>query len=264
MKKSNSKGNKTLKSVLIFAIIMVVSIGVGALFGSLMKKAEESGVDFRGVFNNIDNYAVYALPLLFAIILIVAGGISLMYYLKSKKSFKLWDGEDEDSINKVECMISKSVIISNVALIIDYFLIGVWIHFSESENVTLSDKIVGINSIIVVACFFISLVFFIVIQRCGVELEKKINPEKRGEVLDMNFQKEWESSFDEAEKSIACKAGYKSFKVTNGTCLALWLLSIIGQLVFKIGIVPISFVTIIWLVSTLTYQIEAMKLENKK
>ena len=151
-----------------------------------------------------------------------------------------------------------------VALIVDYFLIGAWIHFSESENVTVADKILGINSVIAVAVFLISLVFFIVIQRSTVELEKKINPEKRGEALDFNFQKEWENSFDEAEKSIACKAGYKSFKVTNATCGVLWLLCIIGQIVFKIGIAPILFVTIIWLVSTLTYQLEAMKLETKK
>lgn len=264
MKKSNVKENKTLKSVLIFIVIMVVSFGVGALFGSLMKKAEESGVDFKSIFNNFDNYAVYIIPCLLVIILLVIGSICLLYYFRAKKSFSVWDGEDEDSINKIERMISKIAIVSNVALIVDYFLIGAWIHFSESENVTVADKILGINSIIAVAVFLISLVFFIVIQRSTVELEKKINPEKRGEALDFNFQKEWENSFDEAEKSMAYKAGYKSFKFTNYTCIALWLLCIIGQIVFKIGIAPILFVTIIWLVSTLTYQLEAMKLETKK
>ena len=80
----------------------------------------------------------------------------------------------------------------------------------------------------------------------------------------MNFQKEWEQSLDEAEMIMACKAGYKSFKITNFTCVMLWLLSVISQMVFDTGILLVLFVTIIWLVSTLTYQIEAIRLENKK
>ena len=63
---------------------------------------------------------------------------------------------------------------------------------------------------------------------------------------------------------MAGKAAYKSFKLTNGTCVALWLISVIGNLVFDFGIVPTLFVTIIWLISSVSYQVEAIKLENKK
>jgi hypothetical protein len=262
--KKDKKNEKTSKKVIRFALSMFVSFIAGALFSLLVSFAEDKGIDFGTIFNNIDNYAVYALPWLFVGILIIGGGICLAYYLKAKKAFAKWDGEDEDSISKIELMLSKVAVISNIALILDYFFIAAWLHFSVSDTVTVSDKMLIINSIISIVTFLATLVFGVAIQRCSVELEKKINPEKRGEVLDANFQKDWEASFDEAEKIMAGKAAYKSFKLTNGTCVALWLISVIGQVMFNIGIVPALFVTVIWLVSTVSYQVEAIKLENKK
>ncbi len=263
--KKNSRKNKSLKRTVIkFVLIMLASFVVGGVCGFLTAMAEDKGFDFGAIFNNIDNYAIYTVPWFFVIILIVGGGICLAYYLKAKKDFAKWDGEDEDSINKIELMVSKVAVISNIALILNYFLIAVWMHFSDSEAVTVSDKILGINSIISLVVFFIIMVFVIVIQRCCVELEKKINPEKRGEVLDTNFQKDWENSFDEAEKIMAGKAAMKSFKLTNATCVVLWVISVIGNLVFDFGIVPALFVTIIWLISSVSYQVEAIKLETKR
>ncbi|MEE1076261.1 MAG: DUF3169 family protein [Acutalibacteraceae bacterium] len=264
MKKSNSEKNKTRKSTLRFVITMIISAFVGVLLSLFKDVTVKAGIDFKEIFNNFDNCIVYALPWIFALVLVVTSSISVIYYFKSKKLFNKWDGEDEDSINKVENMISKSIIVSNIGLIMDYFLIGASIHFTESEALTISDKVVGINTFVSICIFLISLVFFIVIQRSAIELEKKINPEKSGEVLDANFQKEWENSFDEAEKAIAGKAAHKSFKATNVTCVVLCFLSIVFEVIFKIGIVPVLFVTIIWLVSTLAYQLEALKLENKK
>lgn len=266
MNKNNNKKNKTLKSALIYIAIMLALGFLGYLSGGLIAKIENSGINFKDIFNNsnIYNYAVYIITWIFVASLLIVGGITIINYLKAKKSFKNWDGEDEESINKVEKTLSKSMLISNTALIIDYFLLAAYIYFTGSDKLTLSENIIGINSTISMATFLISLIFYVVIQRAIVELEKKINPEKKGEVLDMNFQKEWEQSLDEAEMIMACKAGYKSFKVTNFTCVMLWMISLISQLVFDTGILPALFVTIIWLVSTLTYQIEAMRLESKK
>ena len=265
-KNNNNKENKALKSVLIYIAIMISLGFLGYLSGSLIAKIEKSGVNFKEIFNNsnIYDYAVYIIPWIFVGSLLIVGGITIINYLKAKKSFKNWDGEDEESINKVEKTLSKSMMISNTALIVDYFLLAAYIYFTESDKLTLAENIIGINSTISMATFLISLIFYVVLQRAIVELEKKINPEKRGEVLNMNFQKEWEQSLDEAEMIMACKAGYKAFKAINFTCVMLWLLSVISQIVFDTGILPVLFVTVIWLVSTVTYQIEAIRLENKK
>lgn len=263
--KNNSKKNKSLKNAILkFVLIMLASFVVGGVFGFLTAMAEDKGFDFKAIFNNIENYAIYAMPWLFVLVLIVSGGICMTYYFKSKKGFAKWDGEDEDSINKIELMLSKVAVISNIAMILNYFLCAALMYFSDSEALTIPHRIVGINCMISMVAFFITMVFVVAVQRCSVELEKKINPEKRGEVLDTNFQKDWENSFDEAEKIMAGKAAYKSFKATNVTCIVLWILSVLGQGLFDIGIVPALFVTVIWLVSSVSYQVEAIKLENKR
>ncbi len=269
MNKNNGKNNgvtKTVKSVALFVLIMLMFYFVGYGFGRLIRNVEEGGFSFLKLFNNIniDNYAAYALPCIFIAMLLIAGAVNLAFYLKSKNQFKVWDGEDEDSINQVEFNLSKVMLISNIVLIISYFLFGLWIYVSESQNVTLDEKILKINSFVVVVLFVVSIIFSIIIQRCVVELEKKINPEKRGEILNMNFQKEWEQSCDEAEMTMVYKSAYKAFKATNNTCVVLWVISIICLMILKTGILPILFVTVLWLVSTITYQIEAIKLENKK
>ena len=49
-------------------------------------------------------------------------------------------------------------------------------------------------------------------SRFIVELEKKLNPEKKGDVIETNFSKKWEDSCDEAQKMIIYEAGYRAYR----------------------------------------------------
>ncbi|MEE0265429.1 MAG: DUF3169 family protein [Acutalibacteraceae bacterium] len=266
--KNNSKTNKKSRG---FVTNLAISVGVGVVLGAigffsgyLIKYIENSDIMFDVFGNtNIYNNAVSAMPWIFACLSLIAGGINLMYYFKSKKAFNSWDGEDEESIFKIEQMISKVLIISNATLLSTFFLITIAIFFLDSKNVTLANKIIGINGGITLAIFTISTLFYMLIQRACIELEKKINPEKRGEVFDKNFQKDWDNSLDEAEKIMVGKAAYKSFKITNATCAIVWCIAFIAQIIYHTGVFTVLLITVIWIVSTLSYQIEAYKLENK-
>lgn len=57
------------------------------------------------------------------------------------------------------------------------------------------------------------------------------------------------------------EAAFKSVMVTNWVCIGLWCISVVGILSFNFGIIPVLFVTIIWLTSTITFQIAGRKLE---
>ncbi|MEE0061166.1 MAG: DUF3169 family protein [Acutalibacteraceae bacterium] len=269
-KKGNSKMTRKPKGLLgsvIIWIAMGVGLGfVGYLTGYLIKAIEKSGINFNGIIDSekFYNNTCCAMPFIFAGILIVAGGISYMYLLKAKKGFNSWDGEDEDSIHNVEQMISKSLIVSNTAIILEIFLLSIAIFFFESTKITLNENVLGICAGLTTAFLVVGIICYVAIQRGCVELEKKINPEKKGEVLDINFNKDWEESCDEAEIIMIGKAAYKSFKVVNFTCVLLWLIAFVAQFAFKTGIFPVLLVSIIWAVLTLSYQIEAYKLDNKK
>lgn len=112
--------------------------------------------------------------------------------------------------------------------------------------------------------FVIATILEIVIQKLILDIEKKLNPEKQGNVLDFNFQKVWMNSCDEAEKLIVYKAGYKAFLNTNITCIILCMVAFVVTLLFKPDVLALVFVCIIWFANNLSYMLKAAKLEKRK
>ena len=96
-------------------------------------------------------------------------------------------------------------------------------------------------------------------QQKIVDLTKKLYPEKRGSVYDVKFEKKWFESCDEAERTAIGQAAYHAYKATNMTCLLLWMVLVIGNMLFDFGLMPIAVVTLIWLISTVSYCLHAMK-----
>ena len=99
-------------------------------------------------------------------------------------------------------------------------------------------------------------------QQLMVDLEKEMNPSKRGSVYDAKFRDKWEESCDELEKIIIYKSAYKAYKTTALTCVILWIVTATLSIAFKTGPLPSVAVTVIWLVQTVSYCREAMKLER--
>lgn len=95
-----------------------------------------------------------------------------------------------------------------------------------------------------------------------VDFTKKLSPEKHGSVYDTKFATEWYASCDEAERSIISQAAFSAYNAANIACLALWALLIVGQMLFRFGLMPIAVVTILWLILTLTYSVKALQLER--
>ena len=112
---------------------------------------------------------------------------------------------------------------------------------------------------------FLAVIFLAVIlqQKC-VDLLKDINPEKKGSVYDMKFQKIWFDSCDEAEKRQIGQASYKAYSTTAKFCPFLWAIVFIGNMIFDYGLMPSTVVLIVWGVLQMSYMLEAMKLGRGK
>ena len=91
---------------------------------------------------------------------------------------------------------------------------------------------------------------------------KEMNPSKKGSVYNVKFRDKWEESCDELEKVIIYKSAYKAYKTTALTCIVLWVVTATLSIAFKTGPLPSIAVSIIWLVQTVSYCREAMKLER--
>ena len=259
---ADRKKNKTAAKKL--ALIMIPSVILGAIIGVLAAFFEDfmADVDLTEFWEAFNNISFFAVPVVFLAVLIVVTALCLTYNKKAKSIAEKWNGEDEETINKAEKFLSLSSSISSVGSIFMYFLFGVWAHFLPHVLAEENPAALIISGVFLLF-FLASIIVYALISRTTVEVIKNINPEKKGEVLDFKFAKEWENSCDEAERLSLYKAGFSAFKAANYLCVALWVLSVFGEMFFEIGITPLLFVTAIWLTLTLTYLITAYKLENK-
>lgn len=265
MLKRKTNQGKQKKKVHRFVLICVISFIVGAVLGVLMlmgqKLFEESGIDLSGVWELTGEILAIATPYVFVAIWVITGIVCAVRLKKAKRIYREWDGEDDEIINKAEYKLNKCLSASTTATILGYFLFGLNAYFIDR---IVESTLYFVSFAVMMISFLVSLVLVVVIQRQAVELAKKINPEKRGDVLDPKFAKEWENSSDEAEMLIAYKAAYKAYKAINSMFIVLWVICLVGEIGFHMGLVPLLFVSALWLVSSTVYCREAIKLENKR
>lgn len=255
--KNKEKGQKSLwKIVLKFITILVICYAAGFFTGKFIRKLQDSGINFWGSFEG--NKSVFAYLILAVNVMLILGDLvySIYHINKSKKLYSRWNGEDEEMIQAAEYGLDKCVSTSNIVMILELFLFAaevVCTTYFEKENLFFD--------VIAEVIFLTGLLILIFVQRVAVQEVKKINPEKRGELLEVGFQKKWMESCDEAQKTMIGQAAYKAFRAVNIVCMALWVICIIGILSFSFGLVPVAFVTIIWLTLIISFQRAGRKLE---
>lgn len=187
-------------------------------------------------------------------ILMIGGGIlsivSFVIVLYVKKKLNL---NDDENILKMEKLLDWGFLISNLLLISNMILFGVVTCNIKSDLIFIS-----------IIFFFVYLFIASLCQIIIVNLIKLINPEKKGNLMDKQFQKEWLDSCDEAQKALIYEVSYKTFQFMNSfLAILLNTLIIINIISNVIGIVPIIIVGLVYLVLIMCYTYYAMKLEYK-
>lgn len=258
--KKNRMKKEDRKYLIIFVIVMIISFLVGAGSGSLIDHLKNK--EMLSFINtaSIKEFLSVAMPYIFAGINIIVGIVAAVLIKKSKTSMKMWDGENEEVAKKIEGRLGIALAMANVLNLINFFLFAVSVNIDISSKI--SDGTVGITALINIVIFILSMVEVIVIQKKIIDVNKLFNPEKEGSVLDFKFRTKWINSCDEAEQMITFKAAYTAFKSTQLTCIILWVLCVIVDMEFNIGLMPVIIVTIIWMVLESSYLIANAKLER--
>jgi hypothetical protein len=168
------------------------------------------------------------------------------------------DRENDDLWDALEEELNQPIILTN-----SFFMVILCLFFC----CLITEKQAAYSSVVFITIFLLFVTFCvmgILIPKMTIDIEKKLNPEKQGNILDLEFQKVWMDSCDEAQKMIAYKAGYKAFQSTNAACLILILAAFICSVDFQTNLVALIFVCVIWFVNNLSYMIRAAKLEKRK
>lgn len=258
-KQENKKENK--KSFWLFALMMVLALVGGGLFGYWISSLEEAKA-LDSIAAGLNWFNTYVMPygtvFFFAVMLISFFPL----YGKAKKLFKSWDGEDESIMERAEGCLNAFILISNICQILGYFSMGA--GFIGFKNLLNSDADFSSWGLIRFAAstagMFTMLFCMVMTQRRVIDLVKEMNPEKHGSIYDLHFQKKWEASCDEAEKMIIYKAAWKAYQAASLVCQLMWLAMVLGSLIFNLGVLPLLCVTVIWLTLTVTYCAASMKL----
>ncbi|MCM1273657.1 MAG: DUF3169 family protein [Clostridium sp.] len=254
----NKKEDK--KSFKPFIIIMVICFIVGIGVGKAAHVIEDNLEAIRAAMEQIEVVLAYVLPSVFLFINIVELIVVFGMVHRQEKRLDEWDGVEEEVLDDIERKLDFPANCTNVMQILGMFLFAACIHIDLSVELPKNHEMIIFW--IVIIDFMASLIICIMLQKRMVNLVKVMNPEKNGSIYDMDFNKKWEESCDEAQKMVIYRSSYKAFRVSNMMCCYFWVLGIVADFAFHTGLFPIVVVLLIWLVQVLVYSRETTRLER--
>lgn len=256
MKKETSEK----KSFYRFLLIMAASLVVGGVVGWLTCHVDTDAI-YNLMYGSLDALAVI-IPVVTIAVNVVLLCIFFCHYSKAKRLFSTMDEDDEEAHDAVDKGLSLALMPGSICLILNFALFSIGCELANQPE--LNDIQFNVVMLTALAGMILGLVWIIASQNAVVKLVKRLNPEKRGSVFDMNFQKQWMGSCDEGEQLITYKAAYKSFRATSMTCTLMWLVCMLAQITFHTGWFPTVCVCTIYLVQNVSYFREALRLEHGK
>lgn len=258
MKKQLTDRQKTLRLAIFWALCFAVGIGAGML---ILFVTRGDGWDPKAM---LEAAAPAASAVLAGLYLIGNATVLSAGWLRvgdMRCAIDALDPDDEDAIDAIERKLNMPVIAASAMQIIDMAIYPVllWLCLRNSVPQALANVVFAVDCVV----FLAGLIVAFVISKRVIDLEKRLNPEKRGSLLDRSFARDWERSMDEGEKLIVYQAGYQAYKQASAACGVLWLVSIITQFLLDTGVFPILCVCAVWLVLTLSYYRTAVRLEGR-
>ncbi|RDY28602.1 DUF3169 family protein [Lachnotalea glycerini] len=244
------------KAIKKFIVILILSALAGGVVGycSVMFKEKVA----RIISESLLKFLLGLTPIA-NLILPISGLFFILYlYQKSRRLYQEWDGEDEEEMAQIELYLAYALWLSSILTIVSFFLFAVGFY-----NIIygLDDDIL-FRVIFITGALIVSIVIITISHQKIVNFLKEINPEKKGSVFEAKFAKTWEKSCDEAEKLSIYKAAYKAYQTVNRTCSILWLMCVLGAMVWDFGLLPVTLVSVIWIVQISSYCKESIRLSS--
>lgn len=184
---------------------------------------------------------------------VVSLALILWLYRGAKALFTGWDGEDEGAMDRAEEKLSWALLLTGAQTVLDMFFFAV-AQTGQNRAALWS-----------LLFFLVSVFAMIFAQQKIVDLERRMNPEKKGSVYDLKFKKKWFESCDEAEQKQIGQASYKAFNVVNTACPFLWMALLVLSYIFDFDLLmPVFTVCLLWLVLNVSYCLERIRLSKRE
>ena len=242
-----------------FIVIIVVSFFGGGLLGLFFSYGAGNQEVMSRFAARIGDVLRTLSPYLVLLVTVIAAAAEYLLYKMARRDYMDWDKEEEEGAEKIEEKLGLALIISGVDMIL--FFLFTMIFLDDLTIVIKNDNIHGcaFRILVYLAGFLTVFLSQTLGQQKIINLTKEMNPEKKGSVFDIKFQKKWMESCDEAQKTAVYKAAYHSYMVTGRLYLILMLLNLAGITLWNWGIVPAIMITVMWLASSISYYVGVRK-----
>ncbi len=251
-KQTKSENRKALPK---FALTLLLSLLGGGVLGFVVGFTEVFGLATEDVAHKLNDLLRAATPWAIPVTSVLTLGGSFLLYHSAAKKFNAWDGGDENETSEaVEQLLSWVLLLSVVQTIVNLFFMTA----ASSCSLTPDQMLPFIIT------FILSCALVIFAQQKVVDLERRMNPEKHGSVYDTKFQKKWYDSCDESERRQIGEASRHAYTVTTRFCIGLWLVLTILGMILEISILPVLVVLLVLGVMQVSYTLECMRQSKKQ
>lgn len=244
---------KARKGVYIkFTLLMIASALTGALI-SIFLRGQEGGV--QGVVRQISDGLILAGPWLLALGLVpcaVAHGL----YRSALKAAARAD-EDDDAFETANRRLGLSLVFSTVVM--PWMMLTVCLALPSVDVLANNAFVVAVVPLLVV-----ELAWSYGLQAMVVRATQRLAPEKRGNVFDIRFQKDWYASCDEAERQRIGECAYHTYITMTSIYPFTLLVALLAVMYGGASVLWALLLGGLWLTQTLSYLLRAYKLEHGK
>lgn len=257
MKKELSEKKKLIRLILFFVLCLLVGYGVGWLISSV---TDLEGWDPAAYLDAAAPALCLALSAVYVLLNVGVVCWSWWELRRSAARAAALGPDDEEALDALEGQLGGPMVVTTLMQVINMALFPTltWLSLQGSVSAVLRITLVIVNMAVFLAAMFLGFA----INKKIVDIEKQLNPEKRGSLLDMSFQKTWMDSCDEAQKQIIHAAGYQAFRAGVTACLVMWLVSLLLMFLLDSGVLPVLCVCAVWLTLQVSYFTAAHRLEH--
>lgn len=239
-----------------FFVTMALSLLGGGVLGFVIGCSRVFGLEAAALAEGLSAALSAATPWGIPATSVLTLGACFLLYRTAAGKYAAWGGGDEDETSaSIDVLLSWTLLLSAVQLLFNLFFLAAFCIYHLDGN---------IDGLTLVGVFLLSCGLVIFAQQKAVDLERKMNPEKRGSVYDTKFQKKWLDSCDESERRQIGQACYRAYMVTTRLCLGLWLVLVVLSMVFEMSLLPVFVLLLVWGVMQTTYTLECIRLGKGK
>ena len=228
--------NKTVK----FVLMILASMVVGGVLGFVVIWFGMDGLT-ADMVEKLENSLALGVPVVQVLAILVCSLTAASYMKRARRRAAALDAGDEDQAEPALRAADTAINLLEMQQMLVMFLLP------------LSLTQVGLSLLASSVLVVVSMPLVILGQGRIVDFIRRINPEKRGDVRDLKFNKEWYNSCDEAERLRIGQASYAAFQAGSRASLLVWVAALVLNALLPIGPLPVLAATVPWAVSQFAY-----------